>query len=138
MRNAYVRVFAFPEFTDHLPFQATIFRRGVRAPAQWSWSNPNAVPWGIGAPERIKVAKRKLKTFIAAGGREQIVAGTDAGSPFNVHSPLTRELQHYLEAGLTSYGSDTERNITSGTDCKAWKNDLGTVTEGKLCRHDNC
>ena len=92
-----MRVFAFPEFTDHPRFRQQ-YSEDVYAHLRWSWRNPNAVPWGIGAPERIKVAKRKLKTFIAAGGREQIVAGTDAGAPFNVHSPLTREMQHYLDA----------------------------------------
>ena len=129
MRNAYVRVFAFPEFTDHPRFRQQ-FSAEVYAHLRWSWSNPNAVPWGIGAPERIKVAKRKLKTFIAAGGREQIVAGTDAGSPFNVHSPLTRELQHYLEAGLTSMEVIQSATLRAA-QLQGVENDLGTVTEGK-------
>ena len=130
MRNAYVRVFAFPEFTDHSRFRQQ-FSEEVYAHLRWSWSNPNAVPWGIGAPERIKVAKRKLKTFIAAGGREQIVAGTDAGSPFNVHSPLTREMQHYLNAGLTPMEVIQSATLRPA-QMQGVEKDLGTVTEGKL------
>ncbi len=130
MRNAYVRVFAFPEFTDHPRFREQ-YSEEVYAHLRWSWSDPNAVPWGIGAPERIKVAKRKLKTFIAAGGREQIVAGTDAGAPFNVHSPLTRELQHYLEAGLTPMEVIQSATLRPA-QMQGVEKDLGTVTVGKL------
>ena len=129
MRNAYVRVFAFPEFVDHPRFREQ-YSEEVYAHLRWSWSNPNAVPWGIGAPERIKVAKRKLKTFIAAGGREQIVAGTDAGSPFNVHSPLTREMQHYLKAGLTPMEVIQSATLRAA-QLQGVEKDLGTVTEGK-------
>ena len=130
MRNAYVRVFAFPEITDHPRFRQQ-YSEEVYAHLRWSWNNPNAVPWGIGAPERIKVAKRKLKSFIAAGGREQIVAGTDAGSPFNVHSPLTREMQHYLKAGLTPMEVIQSATLRAA-QMQGVEQDLGTVTEGKL------
>ena len=133
MRQAYVRVFAFPEFTDHPRFRQQ-YSEDVYAHLRWSWRNPNAVPWGIGAPERIKVAKRKLKTFIAAGGREQIVAGTDAGAPFNVHSPLTREMQHYLGAGLTPMEVIQSATLRAA-QLQGVEKDLGTVTEGKYGRH---
>ena len=136
MRNAYVRVFAFPEFVDHPRFRQQ-YSEEVYAHLQWSWSNPNAVPWGIGAPERIKVAKRKLKTFIAAGGREQIVAGTDAGSPFNVHSPLTREMQHYLNAGLTPMEVIQSATLRAGTDARRGRRP-GHGDRGQAGRHDNC
>ena len=129
MRNAYVRVFAFPEFMDHPRFRQQ-YSEEVYNHLRWSWSNPNAVPWGIGAPERIKVAKRKLKTFIESGGREQIVAGTDAGAPFNVHSPLTRELQHYLEAGLTPMEVIQSATLRPA-QLQGVEQDLGTVTAGK-------
>ena len=130
MRQAYVRVFAFPEFTDHPRFRKQ-YPPDVYAHLRDSWKNPNAVPWGIGAPERVKVAKRKLKTFIAAGGREQIVAGTDAGSPFNMHSALTREMQHYVEAGLTPMEVIQSATLRAAQMQGAEK-DLGTVTEGKF------
>ena len=130
MRQAYVRVFAFPEFVDHPRFRQQ-YSEDVYAHLRWSWRNPNAVPWGIGAPERIKVAKRKLKTFIAAGGREQIVAGTDAGAPFNVHSPLTREMQHYLDAGLTPMEVIQSATLRPA-QLQGVEKDLGTVTEGKF------
>ena len=130
MRNAYVRVFTFPEFVDHPRFKQQ-YSEEVYTHLRGSWKNPNAVPWGIGAPERIKVAKRKLQTFIAAGGREQIVAGTDAGAPFNVHSPLTREMQHYLEAGLTPMEVIQSATLRPA-QMQGVEKDLGTVTEGKL------
>ena len=129
MRQAYVRVFEYPEFTHHPRFREQ-FPPDVYAHLRESWKNPNAVPWGIGAPERIKVVKRKLKTFIAAGGREQIVAGTDAGSPFNMHSALTREMQHYVEAGLTPMEVIQSATLRPA-QMQGVEKDLGTVTEGK-------
>ena len=130
MRQAYVRVFAFPEFVEHPRFRQQ-YSEAVYAHLRASWKNPNAVPWGIGAPERIKVAKRKLKTFIAAGGREQIVAGTDAGSPFNMHSALAREMQHYVEAGLTPMEVIQSATLRAA-QMQGVEQDLGTVTEGKF------
>ena len=130
MRQAYARVFAFPEFVDHPRFRQQ-YSEDVYAHLRSSWENPNAVPWGIGAPERVKVAKRKLKTFIAAGGREQIVAGTDAGSPFNMHSALTKELQHYLEAGLTPMEVIQSATLRAA-QLQGVEKDLGTVTKGKF------
>ena len=130
MRQAYVRVFAFPEFVEHPRFKQQ-YSPEVYAHLRTSWKNPNAVPWGIGAPERIKVVKRKLKLFIAAGGREQIVAGTDAGSPFNMHSALTRELQHYVEAGLTPMEVIQSATLRPA-QMQGVEQDLGTVTEGKF------
>ena len=129
MRQAYVRVFAFPEFVEHPRFKRQ-YSPDVYAHLRKSWKNPNAVPWGIGAPERIKVVKQKLKRFIAAGGREQIVAGTDAGSPFNMHSALTRELQHYVEAGLTPMEVIQSATLRAA-QMQGVEQDLGTVTEGK-------
>ncbi len=130
MRNAYVRVFEFPESLDHPRFKQQ-YSAEVYAHLLDSWKNPNAIPWGIGAPERIKVAKRKLKTFIEAGGREQIVAGTDAGAPFNMHSPLTREMQHYLDAGLTPMEVIQSATLRAA-QLQGVETDLGTVTEGKF------
>ncbi|MDE0514154.1 MAG: amidohydrolase family protein [Gammaproteobacteria bacterium] len=130
MRQAYVRVFAFPEFVDHPRFREQ-YSPDVYAHLRASWKNPNAVPWGIGAPERIKVAKRKLRNFIASGGREQIVAGTDAGSPFNMHSALTKEMQHYVEAGLTPMEVIQSATLRPA-QMQGVEKDLGTVTEGKF------
>ena len=129
MRNAYVRVFDFPEALDHPRFKQQ-YSPEVYRHLRDTWKHPNAIPWGIGAPERIKVAKRKLKTFIEAGGREQVVAGTDAGSPFNVHSPLTKELQHYLEAGLTPMEVIQSATLRAA-QLQGVEQDLGTVTAGK-------
>ena len=85
---------------------------------------------GASGRRAIKVVKRKLKSFIAAGGREQIVAGTDAGSPFNMHSALTRELQHYVEAGLTPMEVIQSATLRAA-QMQGVEKDLGTVTEGK-------
>jgi len=130
MRQAYVRVLQFPELLDD-PRLAEHYPPNIYEILRESWANPASVPWGIGAPERMKVVKRKLKKFIAEGGREQIVAGTDAGSPFNLHSPLTRQLQHLFEAGLTAMEVIQSATLRPA-QMQRVENELGTVTVGKL------
>lgn len=130
MRNAYVRVFNYPEILDHPRFKQQ-YSKEVYESLRATWTNPSSVPWGIGATERVKVAKKKLKLFIAAGGREQIVAGTDAGAPFNFHSPLTKELENFLEAGLTAMEVIQSATLRPA-QMQGVEQDLGTVTEGKL------
>jgi imidazolonepropionase-like amidohydrolase len=130
MRNSYARALQFPEAVDHprlreqLPADVYAFLRA-------SWVTPQAIPWGIGALERVKVAKRKLARFIEAGGREQLVAGCDAGSPLNFHSPLTREIANLVEAGLTPLEAIQAATLRpaqmQGVDAR-----LGTVSVGKL------
>lgn len=130
MRMAYVRVLAFPEFTDH-PLLAAQYPPDIYEHLRESWANPSSVPWGIGAPQRIEAAKRKLARFIEAGGREQIVAGTDAGAPFNFHSPLTRELRNLHEAGLTPMETIQAATLRPA-QLQGVDRDLGTVSPGKL------
>jgi imidazolonepropionase-like amidohydrolase len=130
VRNAYVRLRNFPESLDHPKF-AKQYPSNVYEHLLRSWENPSSVPWGIGAPERIKVAKRKLKHFIEAGGREQIVAGTDAGAPFNFHSPLTRELQDLFEAGLTAMEVIQSATLRPA-QMQGVESELGTVEVGKF------
>ncbi|MEJ8567807.1 amidohydrolase family protein [Elongatibacter sediminis] len=130
MRMAYARVLAFPELIDH-PSLARQYPPDVYEHLRESWENPSSVPWGIGAPERIKVAKRKLAHFIEAGGREQIVAGTDAGAPFNFHSPLTRELRNLHEAGLTAMETIQAATLRPA-QLQGVQEDLGSVSAGKL------
>lgn len=130
MRQAYVRVLQFPELLDD-PRLAEQYPPNVYEHMRASWANPPSVPWGIGAPERIKVAMRKLRKFIDAGGREQIVAGTDAGAPFNLHSPLTKELQHLFEAGLTPMEVIQSATLRPA-QMQGVDSELGTVTAGKL------
>lgn len=130
MRNAYNRVLAFPELLDHPKF-AEQYPADVYAHLRGSWSNPPAVPWGIGAQQRIKAAKRKLRLFVEAGGREQLVAGTDAGSPFNLHSPLAKELRHLLAAGLTPMEVIQSATLRAA-QMQGVEKDLGTVTAGKF------
>ena len=130
MRNAYARVLQFPEAVDH-PRLREQLPADIYAVLRASWTSPQAIPWGIGAIERVKVAKRKLARFIAAGGREQVVAGCDAGSPLNFHSPLAREIANLVEAGLTPLEAIQAATLRpaqmQGVDAR-----LGTVSVGKL------
>ena len=130
MRQAYVRALRFPEAIDHPRFREQ-FAPDIYANLVENWRNPQSIPWGIGAPARVKVAKRKLRRFIESGGREQVVAGCDAGSPLNFHSPLTREIENLADAGLTNMEAIQAATLRpaqmQGVDDK-----LGTVAVGKL------
>jgi imidazolonepropionase-like amidohydrolase len=130
MRNAYVRAFKFREMLDH-PRIKQQYPAEVYESLREHWTYPESVPWGMGAPERIKTAKRKLKHFIQAGGREQIVAGTDAGAPFNLHSPLTKEMGNLLEAGLSPMETIQSATLRPA-QMQGVEQDLGTVSTGKL------
>jgi imidazolonepropionase-like amidohydrolase len=130
MRMAYVRVLAFPELTDH-PSLAAGYPADVYEHLRESWQNPSSVPWGIGASQRVAAARGKLARFIEAGGREQVVAGTDAGAPFNFHSPLTRELRNLHEAGLTPMETIQAATLRPA-QLQGVDRDLGTVSPGKL------
>lgn len=130
MREAYVRVLNFPELLEH-PRLREQFPENVHRHLQKSWENPSSVPWGLGAEQRVPIAKEKLRRFIAAGGREQIVAGTDAGSPFNLHSPLTREIRNLHEAGLTAMEAIQSATLRAA-QMQGVEAELGTVSPGKL------
>lgn len=130
MRNAYVRMVSFPESLDHPRFSEQ-YPADIYDHLRKTWENPSAIPWGVGAPERIKVAKRKLKAFIEAGGRDQLVAGTDAGAPFNFHSPLTREMENLHEAGLTAMETIQSATLRPA-QMQGVERDLGTVSKGKF------
>ncbi len=130
MRNAYVRMLDFPEMLDH-PRYARQYPADIYAHLKKSWLNPSSVPWGIGARERIKAARAKLRQFVTAGGREQLVAGTDAGAPFNLHSPLTREMENLSRSGLTPMEVIQSATLRAA-QMQGVEHDLGTVSEGKL------
>jgi imidazolonepropionase-like amidohydrolase len=130
MRQSYVRAFNFPGLLDH-PRLRRQYSPEVYEYLQSTWEHPAAIPWGIGAPERVKVIKRKLRRFIEAGGREQIVAGTDAGAPFNLHSPLTKEIRNLHEAGLSSMEAIQAATLRPA-QMQGVADDLGTVSAGKL------
>jgi len=130
MRRSYVRVFEFPEILDHPRLRAS-FAPDLYAYLRETWKSPQSVPWGIGAPERVKVAMAKLRRFIAAGGREQIVAGTDAGTPFNFHPPLPRELENLVEAGLSPMEAIQSATLRAA-QMQGVDGELGTIAPGKL------
>lgn len=130
MRQAYARAFSYPELLEHPRF-AHQFPPDIYEHLRKTWSDPSSIPWGIGAAERVRVAKQKLSKFIAAGGREQIIAGTDAGSPLNVHSPLLREIRNLQEAGLTPMEAIQAATMRPAQMQGVLK-DLGTITAGKL------
>jgi imidazolonepropionase-like amidohydrolase len=130
MRNAYARTLQYPEAVDH-PRLRDAYPQDVYAYLRETWRNPQAIPWGIGAVERVKVAKRKLRRFIEAGGREQVVAGCDTGAPLNFHTPLPREIANLVEAGLTPLEAIQAATLRpaqmQGVDAE-----LGSVSVGKL------
>lgn len=130
MRQAYVRALNFPELLDHPRFKEQ-YPADVYSHLRSTWLSPASIPWGVGAPERVKFAKRKLQRFIEAGGREQLVAGTDAGSPLNVHSPLAREIRRLHEAGLTAMEAIQSATLRPA-QMQGKAQELGTVSEGKL------
>jgi len=130
MRQAYARALSFPELLDHPRFKQD-YPTDIYEHMRSTWANPSAIPWGIGAAQRVMVAKRKLHKFIEAGGREQIIAGTDAGSPLNVHPPLLREIRNLHEAGLTEMEAIQSATMRPA-QMQGVLQDLGTITEGKL------
>lgn len=130
MRASYARVFSFPEILDDPVFSAQ-YPRDIYRHLKRSWRDPNAVPWGLGAEQRVAIAKRKIRAFVEAGGREQIVAGTDAGSPFNFHSPLTRELRQLSEVGLAPMEVIQSATLRPA-QMQGVEEQLGTVSVGKL------
>lgn len=130
MRQAYVRAARHPELLDHPRFREE-FPPDIYEHLRSTWKNPASIPWGIGAAERVEIAKRKLREFIALGGREQIVAGTDAGSPLNVHSPLLREIRNLHEAGLTAMEAIQAATLRPA-QMQGKLQELGTITPGKL------
>lgn len=132
MRRSYVRTFRFPESLDHARLKE-MFEPipGVYEYLKTTWQHPSSVPWGIGAPERVQHAMAKLKRFIELGGTEQIVAGTDAGTPFNFHPPLLRELENLVEAGLTPMAAIQSATLRAA-QMQGKDDELGTVAIGKL------
>jgi imidazolonepropionase-like amidohydrolase len=130
LRQAYARASSFPELLQHPRF-AQQPPPDVYQHLRQTWSNPSSIPWGIGATERVKVAKEKLAKFIAAGGREQIVAGTDAGSPLNVHPAVLREIRNLREAGLTPMEAIQAATLRPA-QMQGVLDRLGTLTPGKL------
>lgn len=130
MRQAYARALRFPGLLDHPRFKSE-FPTDIYEHLRSTWTDPASIPWGIGAAQRVETAKRKLQKFIAVGGREQIIAGTDAGSPLNVHSPLLREIRNLHEAGLTPMEAIQSATMRPA-QMQGVLQDLGTVTAGKL------
>jgi imidazolonepropionase-like amidohydrolase len=130
MRNAYARTLQFPEAVDH-PRLREAYAQDVYAYLRDTWRNPQAIPWGIGALERVKVAKRKLRRFIEAGGREQVVAGCDTGAPLNFHTPLPREVGNLTDAGLTPLEAIQAATLRPA-QMQGVDRDLGSISVGKL------
>lgn len=130
MRQAYARAVRFPGLVDHPRFKNE-FPADIYEHLHRTWANPASIPWGIGAAQRVDTAKRKLQKFISEGGREQIVAGTDAGSPLNIHSPLLREIRNLHEAGLTPMEAIQSATMRPA-QMQGVLQELGTISAGKL------
>ena len=129
MREAYARALRFPEGLDHPRFRSQ-FAPDIYAFLRETWRSPQSIPWGIGATTRMEVVRRKVRRFIEAGGIEQLVAGTDAGSPLN-HASVPREIAHLVDAGLSPMQAIQSATLRpaqmQGVDDR-----LGTIAVGKL------
>ncbi|MDY6946378.1 MAG: amidohydrolase family protein [Pseudomonadota bacterium] len=130
MRQSYARALRYPGLLDQPRFKSQ-FPPDIYQHLRSTWTNPASIPWGIGAAQRVETAKRKLQKFIAFGGREQLIAGTDAGSPLNVHPPLLREIRNLHEAGLTAMEAIQAATMRPA-QMQGVLEDLGTITAGKL------
>ena len=130
MRQSYVRVLDFPEILDHPRFRKQ-FPPDIYDYMRQSWMSPQSIPWALGARERMKVVQNKFRRFIEAGGREQIVAGCDSGTPVNFHVPLPRELANLVRVGLSPMEAIQSATLRpaqmQGVDAE-----LGTIEVGKL------
>ena len=130
MRQAYVQAGRFPEIFDHPRFRA-MFPADIYADLRANWAQYQAIPWGIGAGQRVDVAHRKLAMFIAAGGREQLIAATDVGAPLNFHTPIPRQLRNFVEAGLTPMEAIQSATLRPA-QMQGVDHQVGTVSAGKL------
>lgn len=130
MRRAYARAIQFPQIVDNPRFRDE-YPPDLYTYLRDTWRNPQSIPWGVGAVERVKVAMQKLHRFIEMGGREQIVAGCDAGSPLNFHSPLAREVANLVEAGLSPLEAIQAATLRPAT-MQGVEATVGTVSVGKL------
>lgn len=130
MRQAYVTAKQFPELLDHPRFRA-MFSPEVYRHLQEGWRQPQAIPWGVGAEERVTVVERKLQQFIQAGGREQLIVATDAGAPLNFHSPVPQQLRNLVEAGLTPMEAIQSATLRAA-QMQGVAAQVGTVSAGKL------
>jgi imidazolonepropionase-like amidohydrolase len=86
--------------------------------------------WAVEKAERE--AQRQRESFVAAvSSGMRIAAGTDAGTPFNAHGDLARELALMVEHGLSAM-----QTLVAATSAAAENlglaHDLGTLAVGKL------
>jgi len=130
MRQAYVYANQFPEVIDHPKFRE-MFSPEVYENLRGNWAQLSAIPWGIGADERVKVAKQKLARFIEAGGREQLIAATDVGAPLNFQSPIPLQLRNFVEAGLTPMEAIQSATLRAA-QMQGVDDQVGTVSAGKF------
>ncbi len=130
MRQAYVTAQRFPGLVEHARFRE-MFSPEVYRHLQEGWRVQQTIPWGVGAEERVAVVQRKLREFIAAGGREQLVAATDAGAPLNFHSPIPQQLRNLVEAGLTPMEAIQSATLRAA-QMQGVVDEVGTVSAGKF------
>jgi imidazolonepropionase-like amidohydrolase len=130
MRQAYVTAKHFPGLLEHPRFRE-MFSPEVYRHLQEGWRAQQTIPWGVGAQERVAVVQRKLREFIAAGGRERLVAATDAGAPLNFHSPIPQQLRNLVEAGLTPMEAIQSATLRAA-QMQGVADEVGTVSAGKF------
>ena len=130
MRQAYVRVHRFPGLLEH-PALREQFTPDLYEFLYESWKRFPSIPWGRGARQRLEVVQQKVRRFIEAGGREQLVPGCDTGSPLNLHSPLAREIANLVQAGLPPMEA-IESATARAAEMQGVDEKVGTVSPGKL------
>jgi imidazolonepropionase-like amidohydrolase len=130
MREAYARALRFPEILEHPRFKRQ-FAPDLYAYLVETWRSPQSIPWGIGSAERMEVARSKVRRFIEAGGREQLLAGTDAGSPLNFHPSVPREIANLVAAGLSPMEAIQSATLRPA-QMQGVDDQLGTLSAGKI------
>ena len=129
MRQAYVYANRFPEVVEHPKFRE-MFSPEVYEDLRRNWQHLQSIPWGLGAEQRLPIAKQKLARFIEAGGREQLIASTDVGAPLNFHTPIRLQLRNFVDAGLTPMEAIQSATLRAA-QMQGVADQVGTITPGK-------
>ena len=134
MRQAYARAASYPELLEHPRF-AEQLPPDVYEHLRQTWSNPAAIPWGIGRDRARQSRQAEAGQFIAAGGREQIVAGYRRRlAAERAHPAVLREIRNLHEAGLTAMEAIQAATLRPA-QMQGVTRTLGTRHAGQAGRH---
>ena len=130
MRQAYVTAKRFPGLSNMHAFAKCSRQRCIDI-CRRDGARSRPFRGELARQERVAVVQRKLREFIAAGGREQLVAATDAGAPLNFHSPIPQQLRNLVEAGLTPMEAIQSATLRAA-QMQGVVDEVGTVSAGKF------